>query len=119
MGCITPDFDPDSCYTSSYALSLLQGLVHPEAMKRYFTLTNGAINSEAHDGTRKGNRSSGRSPCGLRHLPRAGEGSKSFVDLLLENAAVQGSGTKREGLEALCNPSNYVGLSRERWRKYC
>jgi len=39
--------------------------------------------------------------------------SKSFVDLLLENSAVRESQTMREELEALCDPSNYVGLSRE------
>jgi len=47
-----------------------------------------------------------------RLLSQAGS-STSLFDLLLENKVIQESGIGAEELKAICNPSNYVGLSRE------
>lgn len=41
----------------------------------------------------------------------------SFVDRLMEDETVKGSGVSKEELEVLCNPANYIGLSKEMTQK--
>jgi 3-carboxy-cis,cis-muconate cycloisomerase len=102
--------------TLRHTLTLLQGLeVHPQAMKNNLNLTKGAITSEAVMmalGKKMGRQVAHDLVYDIcREL--ADTSSPTFVDLLLENVAVQKLGMKREEVEMLCNPSNYVGLSRE------
>ena len=102
--------------TLRHTLTVLEGLeVYPKAMKSNLDLTKGAIASEAVMmalGKRIGRQVAHDAVYDVcREL--AGGSLKSFVDLLLENAEIHKSGMSREELQIVCQPSNYVGLSRE------
>lgn len=102
--------------TLRHTLTVLEGLeVYPEAMKSNLNLTKGAITSEAVMmalGKKIGRQVAHDVVYDVcREL--AGGSSSSFVDLLLENSEINKCGISREELQVLCEPSNYVGLSRE------
>ena len=103
--------------TLQHTLSLLRGLeVHPEMMKANLDHTKGAIVSEAVMmalGKKVGHQAARDLLYDVCRLLSQAGSSTSLFDLLLENKVVQESGIGAEELKAICNPSNYVGLSRE------
>lgn len=103
--------------TLQHTLSVLRGLdVHTEVMKANLDHTKGAIVSESVMmalGKKIGRQTARDLLYGICNELTQTSASKSLLDLLLENKAVQESGIGAKELEALCNPSNYVGLSRE------
>ncbi|KAJ3504758.1 hypothetical protein NLJ89_g7770 [Agrocybe chaxingu] len=102
--------------TLVHTFSLLKGLeVHPSAMKKNMGLTEGGIVSEAVM-MGLGKRIGRQVAHDLVHdicRNMADASSVSFVDLLLANAEVKRSGISKEELDRLCEPANYIGLSKE------
>ncbi|GLB39093.1 putative adenylosuccinate lyase C-terminus [Lyophyllum shimeji] len=94
---------------------LLKGLeVHPEAMSRNLDLTKGTIASEAvmmQLGKRVGRQVAHDLIYDL--CRKAVKEDRPLLDLLSENEEVRNSGISREELESLCDPKQYIGLSKE------
>ncbi|KAF8067749.1 L-Aspartase-like protein [Lyophyllum atratum] len=99
----------------THTQELIEGLeVHPEAMSRNLDLTKGAIASEA---VMMGlGKFVGRQ---VAHdliydlCRKAVQEDRPLIELLSESEEVSKSGLTRAELEKLCDPRNYIGLSKE------
>lgn len=99
----------------THTQELLAGLeVHPEAMSRNLDVTKGAIASEAVM-MRLGELVGRQVAHDLIYdlCRKAVQENRPLVELLSENKEVRDTGVSRAELESLCDPKNYIGLSKE------
>ncbi|PPR00284.1 hypothetical protein CVT24_005025 [Panaeolus cyanescens] len=96
--------------------ALLEGLeVYPDAMRKNLNLTRGGIVSEAVMmalGKVMGRQKAHDLVYDLC-IRLAKTPDKTLLDLLVENPSIKECGLDREALERLCDPENYLGLSKK------
>jgi len=113
---VLPQISTLTVSTLEHTLALLEGLeVHADVMKRNLDITNGAIVSEAVMmglGKKIGRQVAHDLVYDICRK-MALDPSVSFVDRLMDDKAVKSSGMSRDDIKPLCEPGNYIGLSKE------